>query len=335
MNREIPKADELEQKVFSISNEDSFHSIALDVYHFQYANNPVYQEYCQLLARMPGQVRHLKDIPFLPISFFKTHPVVTTSFIPELVFKSSGTTGMVSSRHSVKKASLYEKSFLTCFDAFYGAVEGYCVLGLLPSYLERGDSSLVYMVKTLIEKSGHPQSGFYLYDYEKLAATLSSLEQKGQKTLLIGVTYALLEFAAQYPLSLRHSIIMETGGMKGRKKEMTRQELYNELKTAFGVHHIHSEYGMTELLSQGYSINGLFRTPAWMKVLLRDETDPLSLMDQPSGSSGALNVIDLANMYSCSFIATEDVGKMHEDGSFEVLGRMDNSDIRGCSLMVL
>jgi hypothetical protein len=191
------------------------------------------------------------------------------------------------------------------------------------------------MVSRLIEKSGHGKSGFYLYDYEKLYQTLTGLEREGQITLLIGVTYALLDFAAQYPVSLKKTIVMETGGMKGRKKEITRNELYNELKTAFGVTEIHSEYGMTELLSQGYSINGIFRTPPWMKVILRDETDPLSWARQNTTSSGAINVIDLANLYSCSFIATDDVGKLYEDGSFEVMGRMDNSDIRGCSLMVI
>ena len=336
MNREIPKTDELEEKVFSISNEESFRSIALEVYHFQYHNNPVYQRYCNALGKTPEIVKTINQIPFLPISFFKSHDIVTTSFDPALVFKSSGTTGTATSKHLVKDAALYEKSFFTCFHRFYGPVEDYCVLGLLPSYLERGQSSLVYMVQRLIEKSGHAQSGFYLYDFEKLYATLKELESAGKKTILIGVTYALLDFAAQYPLSLKNNtIVMETGGMKGRKKELTRNELYDQLKEAFGVSEIHSEYGMTELLSQGYSINGFFRTPQWMRILLRDETDPLHIIDQSSTKTGVINVIDLANLYSCSFIATEDVGKMHSDGSFEVLGRMDNSDIRGCSLMVL
>ena len=335
MNREIPKTDEWREKVFSVSNEETFRSIALEVYHFQYHNNPVYQRYCHALGKTPDFVRSLETIPFLPIAFFKSHNVVTTNFDPELVFKSSGTTGMAASKHLVKDAALYEKSFFTCFRHFYGPVEDYCVLGLLPSYLERGQSSLVYMVQRLIEKSGHDQSGFYLYDFEKLHATLKKLETAGQKTILIGVTYALLDFAAQYPIALKNTIVMETGGMKGRKKELTRIELYEELKTAFDLSEIRSEYGMTELLSQGYSINGLFQTPPWLRILLRDETDPLSIMDQSRAKTGVINVIDLANIYSCSFIATEDVGKMHSNGSFEVLGRMDNSDIRGCSLMVL
>jgi hypothetical protein len=335
MNREIPKLEDLEQKVFSTTNEETFRSIALSVYLFQYTNNPVYQQYCKVIGRNPEIVQKNEQIPFLPISFYKTHFIATTQFEPQLVFKSSGTTGMVSSTHYVKKAALYEKSFLNCFEQFYGPVDNYCILGLLPSYLEKGESSLVYMVSHLIEKSGHSKSGFYLYDFEKLHQTLKSLEHEGQKTILIGVTYALLDFATRYPISLKNTIVMETGGMKGRKEEITRNELFNKLKTAFGVTEIHSEYGMTELLSQGYSINGVFRTPPWMKVILRDETDPLSWANLSNSSSGAINVIDLANLYSCSFIATEDVGKMHEDGSFEVLGRMDNSDMRGCSLMVM
>lgn len=334
MNREIPKTDQWNKKVFAISNEDAFESIALEAYHFQYHNNLVYQAYCNALHKTPGVVKSVATIPFLPISFFKTHAVVSTHFEPELVFKSSGTTGATTSTHYVKSAALYEESFFKCFQQFYGAVENCCVLGLLPSYLERGQSSLVYMVQRLIEKSQHASSGFYLYDFEKLSSTLNELEAKGQKTILIGVTYALLDFAAQYPISLKNTIVMETGGMKGRKKELTRMELYDELKAAFGVAEIHSEYGMTELLSQGYSINGLFSTPPWMKVLLRDETDPLSIIRETSGQAGAINVIDLANIYSCSFIATQDVGRIHENGSFEVLGRMDASDLRGCSLMV-
>jgi hypothetical protein len=335
MNGEIPKTNELEEKVFSISNEESFNSIALSVYHFQYNNNPVYQNYCNVIGRTPGVVHQVGQIPFLPISFFKTHAVVVGNIESQLVFKSSGTTGTTQSIHHVKKAALYEKSFLKCFEQFFGNVEEYCVLGLLPSYLERGQSSLVYMVNRLVEKSHHSQSGFYLYDFDKLHKTLGDLERVGQKTILFGVTYALLDFAAQYSLSLKNTVIMETGGMKGRREELIRNELYDELKKAFGLNEIHSEYGMTELLSQGYAANGAFRTPAWMKVLLRDETDPLSVVSHNSVTSGAINVIDLANLYSCSFIATDDVGKIKKDGSFEVLGRMDNSDIRGCSLMVL
>lgn len=335
MKGEIPKTDELEEKVFSTSNEESFNSIALSVYHFQYNNNPVYKNYCDIINRAPDVVLDVGQIPFLPISFFKTHAVVAGDFEPELVFKSSGTTGSAQSIHQVKSAALYEKSFQKCFTQFFGNIEDYCILGLLPSYLERGQSSLVYMVNWLIEKSTHTQSGFYLYDFEKLYKTLHDLEQDGQKTILFGVTYALLDFASQYPLSLNNAILVETGGMKGRREEMTRNELYIELKKAFGLNKIYSEYGMTELLSQGYAVNGLFRTPRWARIVLRDETDPLAVYSQKKTVSGAINVIDLANLYSCSFIATDDVGKIHEDGSFEILGRMDNSDIRGCSLLVV
>lgn len=334
MNREIPKTAEWEEKVFSISNEEAFQSIALEVYDFQYHNNLLYRNYCDALGRTPGLVGRVENIPFLPISFFKNHKVVTTRFDPELLFRSSGTTGPSTSTHYVKSASLYQKSFFEGFRKFYGPVEDYCILGLLPSYLEQGHSSLVYMVRHLIEKSGHHLSGFYLYDVEKLYGTLQELEKAGQKTLLIGVTFALLDFAAAFPQALHHTTVMETGGMKGRKKEMTRMELYEVLQRAWGLSAIHSEYGMTELLSQGYSINGHFRTPPWMRIYLRDETDPFSLLPQLGEQTGALNVVDLANIYSCSFIATQDLGRMQEDGSFEVLGRMDSSDVRGCSLMV-
>jgi len=333
MQGEIPKSEKLEEKVFSISNEEMFHSIALEVYHFQYSNNSIYRDYCNLLQKTPATVSEVNQIPFLPISFFKTHQVKTTTFDSQLIFQSSGTTGSVASTHYVKNPELYRESFRRCFKHFYGPVEQYCILGLLPSYLERGQSSLVYMVNDMIENTGQIDSGFYLYELEALYKTLQEHKKIGQKTILIGVTYALLDFAAQFPLLLTNTIVMETGGMKGRKKELTRTELYTELKKAFGVAEIHSEYGMTELLSQAYAINGFFRTPAWMKILLRDETDPLTLISEPGSASGAINVIDLANLYSCSFIATEDIGKTHAEGYFEVLGRMDNSDIRGCSLL--
>jgi hypothetical protein len=276
-------------------------------------------------------VKTFSQIPFLPISFFKTHTVKTGSFIEETVFKSSGTTGAQSSCHFVKSLSLYEESFLRCFEQFYGRPESYCILGLLPSYLEQGASSLVYMVDVLVKRSAHPQSGFYLYDFAKLHQTLKQLESEGQSTILFGVTFALLDFAERARLPLKHTILIETGGMKGRKKELSKPALYEALKTGFSVDTIHSEYGMTELLSQAYAKNGRYCCPPWMKVILRDETDPFSA----GHSSGAINVIDLANIWSCSFIATEDLGKLHGDGSFEVLGRMDNTDIRGCSQMAL
>lgn len=335
MRSEIPKANKLEQKVFALNNEEEFDSIALEVYHFQFANNPVYAAYCKLVSRTPDYMKKMEDIPFLPISFFKTHNVNTTVFEPELFFKSSGTTGSIASTHYIKKAGIYEKSFLRGFEKFYGNPRNFCIIGLLPSYFEKGNSSLVYMVDHLIKKSAHAQSGFYLNQPELLFYTLNELESRGQKTILIGVSYALLDFASKYSMHLNNTIIMETGGMKGMRKEMVKEELYGELKKAFGVLHIHSEYGMTELLSQAYGIDGIFKTPPWMKILLRDETDPFEIStNNRRVSSGAINVIDLANIYSCSFIATEDIGKLQENG-FEVLGRMDNADIRGCSLLLV
>lgn len=331
---EIPKAKELEKKVFAINNEEDFHSIALELYSFQYAHNTVYHRFCNAVNRTPATVGKLTDIPFLPVSFFKTHEVTTTSFEPELEFKSSGTTGMASGVHLVKTAELYKKSFTSAFNRFFGDIKEYCILGLLPSYLERGNSSLVYMVKELIKESGHTRSGFYLCELEKLNENLRSLEKEAQKTILFGVTYAFLDFIKAFPQKLSHTIVIETGGMKGRGKEMTKSELYEELKHGFGVPHIHSEYGMTELLSQAYAVDGTYTCPPWMKILLRDETDPFYVYPPGQPCSGAINVIDLANIYSCCFIATDDVGKMPSPDKFEIHGRMDHSDIRGCSLML-
>jgi hypothetical protein len=334
MRMEIPKTEELAQQVFSITHMADFEKTAMAVFRHQYYNNPVYQSYCDLLKTTPENADKLHAIPFLPISFFKTHTVTTTAFQPQVIFESSGTTGQSTSQHFVKDKTLYEKSFRTTFNLFYGPVDQYCILGLLPSYLERSSSSLVYMVNDLIQNSRHPQSGFYLYDFEALANTLKQLEAAGQKTLLIGVTYALLDFAEQFPVSLKNTIVMETGGMKGRKKEMVRSEVHAQLKKTFGLTNIHSEYGMTELLSQAYAVEeGRFFTPPWMKVLIREEDDPLSVSN--TNKSGGINIIDLANIDSCSFIATEDIGRVHEEGGFEVLGRMDNADIRGCSLLVV
>ncbi|WP_240410030.1 LuxE/PaaK family acyltransferase [Flavisolibacter nicotianae] len=331
MMPEIPKPHNLEDEVFRITNEKQFRQIALEVFRRQYFHTAIYRSYCDALGQSPETVSAIEAIPFLPISFFKSHVVKNGDFDPVTVFQSSGTTGLTTSRHYIKDLSLYEKSFLDCFERFYGKPEKFCILGLLPSYLEQGSSSLVYMVDTLIKKSGHPQSGFYLYDHDKLQATLSQLEESGQPSILFGVTYALLDFAATHALPLKNTIVIETGGMKGRKKELTKAELYQELKTAFSLSHVHAEYGMTELLSQAYAIDGIYRSPAWMRIILRDETDPFCL----GGTSGAINVIDLANLHSCSFIATEDLGKLHADGSFEVLGRMDHTDIRGCSQLAL
>jgi hypothetical protein len=336
MNGKLPTAEMLTQPVFSIKNEKDFSTIALAVFNFQYAHNEIYRSYCQLIKRDSENVQAITDLPFLPISLFKTHNVVSTPFEPEVIFESSRTTGAIASRHLVKDVSLYKQSFLKAFESLYGTPQDYCFLGLLPSYLERENSSLVYMVKELIEQSNHPASNFYLYDFDALAKTITELEKSGQKTILIGVTHALMDFAEKHPMKLMHTIVMETGGMKGRKKEMVRSEVHSFLKAAFSVPAIHSEYGMTELLSQAYATeDGLFQTPAWMKVLLRPEDDPLVNEPEANSKSGVINIIDLANIYSCSFIATEDMGKLHDDGRFEVLGRLDNSEVRGCSLLAL
>lgn len=316
-------------KIFDL-DPDGFQGLALDIFRYQYERNPIYRSYCAQIGRSPDDIREIEQIPFLPISFFKTHRVVTGEFTPELVFQSSGTTGMTRSTHHVKEASFYETSYTRGFESTYGPVSGKRILGLLPSYLEQGDSSLVYMVQGLIRDSGHPESGFYLNDHERLKDTL----QKGGPTILIGVTYALLDFAGRFSFPLKETIVMETGGMKGRREELTRMEVHERLTQAFSLEKIHSEYGMTELLSQAYSQGeGIFACPPWMRVLLREEEDPLTVKKNPG--NGVLNIIDLANLYCCSFIATEDAGRLRQDGTFEVLGRMDNSDIRGCSLLAL
>jgi phenylacetate-coenzyme A ligase PaaK-like adenylate-forming protein len=311
---------------------NTFEGLALNLFRFQATQSPVYRTYLEILGVDPAGVSRVEDIPFLPISFFKTHTVTTTSFTPDLLFESSGTTGSVNSKHWVKDPALYERSFLEGFRLFYGAPEDWCILGLLPSYLERRHSSLVYMVEALVKRSGHAASGFYLYDHERLAAQLRALEAQGQRTLLIGVTFGLLDFAEQYQLSLNHTVVMETGGMKGRREEWTRQQVHDMLQERLGVSAVHSEYGMTELLSQGYSVgDGIFRTVPWMRMYVREEDDPRIIREK---GKGALNIIDLANIYSCAFIGTEDLGQVYADGRFEVLGRIDNSDIRGCSLML-
>lgn len=330
---------ELIHKIFSVSS-DHFEDMALSVFRFQYTNNLVYRQFTDSLHIKAENVDTLSKIPFLPIQFFKSHTVTSTLFHPEIIFESSGTTGMINSRHYIKDLSVYQKSFVTAFESFYGKPSGWCIIGLLPSYLERNNSSLIAMVNDLIILSGHSESGFYLNDYKKLHAVLKQLENQQQKTILIGVTFALLDFAALYPLPLKHTIVLETGGMKGRKAELTRQEVHDRLQQKFGVQEVHSEYGMTELLSQAWSHgNGIFYCPRWMKVLARDEDDPLKVKDpiaiNQSTVNGIINIIDLANIYSCAFIATEDAGKLYQDGSFKVLGRTDNSDMRGCSLMVV
>lgn len=331
------KNTDLEKRVFA-ARSDNFTSLALEVFRFQYQENELYRQYCDTLNTKIDAVDRLQKIPFLPISFFKTHTVKTTPFEPEAIFESSGTTTSINSKHLVKDISIYKKSFTAGFQQFYGNASGKCILGLLPSYLERNNSSLVLMVNELIQQSNHQLSGFYLYDMDKLRSTLLHNEILKQPTLLIGVTYALLDFAEQYPMQLRHTIVMETGGMKGRREELTRQEVHHRLQQQLGISLVHSEYGMTELLSQAYSKgDGIFHCPGWMKILVREEDDPLSIYTpadvKEKPITGAVNVIDLANIYSCSFIATGDVGRLYSNASFEVLGRLDNSDIRGCSLL--
>jgi hypothetical protein len=322
---------EIEDKIFTAEPAD-FEQLALEVFRFQYQYNPIYQQYVKALSIVGPEVQTLRQIPFLPIGFFKTHEIRSTAFEPQAIFESSGTTQTLNSRHYVKDLSLYRRSFLQAWEQFYGPVQEWCIIGLLPSYLERQHSSLVLMVDELIKQSNHTHSGFYLYEYEKLAQVLQHLERQHQKTLLIGVTFGLLDFAEQYPMPLQHTTVMETGGMKGRRQEMTREEVHAILRSAFQCDAIHSEYGMTELLSQAYSAgNGVFKCPGWMKVLVRQEDDPL---DVRVSGSGVINIIDLANIYSCSFIATDDVGTVQPDGHFDILGRMDNSDVRGCNLLI-
>jgi phenylacetate-coenzyme A ligase PaaK-like adenylate-forming protein len=312
--------------------------MALEIFFLQYRNNEVYRKYINSIRIAPETIHSIEKIPFLPISLFKTHKVVTTIFEPEITFESSGTTGENKSRHFVKDFSLYSKSFSKGFNIFYGDPSEWCVLGLLPGYLERQNSSLVAMVNELIQKSDNSYSGFYLHDHEKLYQALVHNEIMRQPTLLIGVTYALLDFAEKYQMRLQNTIIMETGGMKGKREEMTRDEVQQILKNKFGLRSVHSEYGMTELLSQAYSKgNGIFQTPPWMKILLREYNDPFEITSSPKTEkpvNGLINIIDLANLYSCCFIATDDVGKIYRNHTFEVLGRRDMSDLRGCSLLV-
>lgn len=319
-------------KIFG-TGDSGFEALALDIFQFQLKNNAVYQAYVNALGTDPSRVSSIDRIPYLPVRFFKSKEVKTGEFEPEVIFESSGTTGMVSSRHQVKDLSLYRESFTRGFELFYGPASAYCIIGLLPSYLERDNSSLVLMVDELIRRSNQPESGFYLDDFNKLAGVLRDLEARQQPTLLIGVSFALLDFAEQYKMPLKHTILMETGGMKGRRKELIRPELHAILREAFSVPAVHSEYGMTELLSQAYSKGeGIYHCPPWMKVLVRDDEDPLHVMQT---GAGVVNIIDLANIHSCSFIATDDAGRVHADGSFEILGRVDGSDMRGCSLLVV
>ena len=320
--------------IFTISNQKQFDKIALKVFRFQYENNLVYREFCNFLKTDVQKVKSIEQIPFLPIQFFKSHSVISSTNPIETTFTSSGTTGMITSKHLVTDLGIYEESYRKGFSQFYGNIEDYVILALLPSYLEREGSSLIHMVDDLIQLSIQPDSGFYLHNYDELIAKLMELDRAGQNVILIGVTYALLDLVEKHSFQLENTIIMETGGMKGKRKEMIREELHIELCNGFGVKSIHSEYGMTELLSQAYSLGeGIFECPSWMQILVRDTEDALSYVRE--GKTGGINVIDLANINSCSFIATQDLGKKYPNGSFEVLGRFDHSDIRGCNLMVV
>lgn len=321
------------RRVFDIKTIKDFNDTALEIFHYQAQNTPVYRDYIQALGVPIDQISDYRQIPFLPIQFFKTQEVVTSGRKTEITFSSSGTTGMTNSKHLVLDVNWYIDSFRKAFKLFYGDIQDIAIIALLPSYLEREGSSLIYMVDDLIQNSKQPESNYFLYNHQELFNTLLLLQQKGTKTILIGVTYALLDFIENYRIDFPELIVMETGGMKGKRKEMVRQELHQQLAKGFGVTKIHSEYGMTELLSQGYSYgDGIFQTPPWMKILIRDTNDPLTLLTDRR--TGAINVIDLANYYSCSFIATQDLGKLHPDQSFEILGRFDNADIRGCNLLV-
>jgi phenylacetate-coenzyme A ligase PaaK-like adenylate-forming protein len=320
--------------IFTISNQKQFDKMALKVFRYQYENNGVYREFCDFLKTDVQKVKTIQQIPFLPIQFFKSHEVVSNSNPIQTTFTSSGTTGMVTSKHLVTDVSIYEESYRKAFSQFYGNIEDYVVVALLPSYLEREGSSLIHMVDDLIQLSNQADSGFYLHNYDELIEKLIQLDQSGQNVILIGVTYALLDLIENHSFQLENTIIMETGGMKGKRKEMIREELHQELCNGFGVKSIHSEYGMTELLSQAYSLgDGIFECPSWMQISIRDTEDALSYIRD--GKTGGINVIDLANINSCSFIATQDLGKKYSNGSFEVLGRFDHSDIRGCNLMVV
>ena len=324
----------MQKDIFNIQNEAGFTEVALAVFKHQFQTNRVYRSFCDLINVHPSDVQKVSDIPFLPIQFFKSRKVLASREEVQEIFTSSGTTGSRTSKHFVTDIKLYKESYRKGFHHFYGNIEAYTVLALLPNYLERKGSSLVYMVEDFIARSKHVESGFYLDNVEELTKMLIKLDKSGQKTLLIGVSFALLDLIEKQQFNLKNTTVMETGGMKGRRKELVREELHTILREGFGVAEIHSEYGMTELLSQGYSQGkGIFKTPPWMRVLTRDTEDALSI--QSPGKNGGMNVIDLANYNSCSFIATQDLGKVHKDGTFEIIGRFDSSDIRGCNLMVL
>lgn len=324
------------EEIFSIRSIEQFEQLALRIFHDQAAKNPVYASYLSYLGVDKEEVQQVDKIPFLPIAFFKTKDVILYGFASEITFSSSGTTSTKQSRHLVSDLSIYEQSYRKAFQLFYGTASDMAILALLPSYLEREGSSLIHMVDDLISQGNPNYSGYFLYNHEALAARLEQLKQRKIPTLLIGVTYALLDFIENFSIDFPDLKVMETGGMKGKRREMVRDELHEVLAKGFGVDNIHSEYGMTELLSQAYSKgNGVFKCPPWMKVMIRDVNDPLSILSiGETGKTGGINIIDLANLNSCAFVATEDLGKAHHDGTFEIIGRFDQSDIRGCNLLV-
>jgi hypothetical protein len=327
MNRDLPGS------IFSINNPGQFREAALQIFNFQAEKNSVYRDYISFLGRNALEIKAICSIPFLPVELFRTNRIITGDKPAETVFESSSTTGNVPTRHYISDPGLYETSFLRSFRIFVGEPSDYLIAALLPSYLERSTSSLVYMMDRLIRETGDPGSGFYRNETGKLLRMLAGARKGNRKLLLLGVSFALLDLAEEFSPDLSGITVMETGGMKGRRKEITRQELHMILKERFNVPAIRSEYGMTELLSQAYSeSDGVFHAPPWMKVLIRDPQDPLSCTDEP-GITGGINIIDLANYYSCSFLATGDLGRLHEDGGFEVIGRFDDSEIRGCNLM--
>jgi|TARA_B110000263_G_scaffold37749_1_gene29385 hypothetical protein len=318
-------------KIMAINSKSDFEELSLNLFDFQMKNNPIYTQYSSLILKNKTP-KNIFEIPFLPIEFFKKEQIICKGKTAEEIFLSSGTTGE-QSKHLVADLSLYKKSYLRAFQQFYGDIDDYCILALLPSYKEQESSSLIFMIDNLIQQSSHQKSGYYLNNYSELSDTIKELEKKKEKTILFGVTYALLDFAKEFPQQLKNTIVMETGGMKGQQKEMLKEEVYKILKHSFVIKNIHSEYGMTELLSQSYSKgNNLFNSPPWMKIIIRDVNDPLSIIGH--NKTGGINVIDLANIYSCPFIATQDLGRTFNDDSFSVLGRFDNSDVRGCNLLV-
>ncbi len=321
-------------EIYQIKNDSDFTNLALKIFRYQAQKNEVYKQFLSILNINPATIKTIEDIPFLPIQFFKNHQVTTVPPPYDLIFKSSGTTGMQRSIHYVKDKELYQQSFIRSFEYFFGNIKDYTILALLPSYMEQGESSLVYMTEQLMKISAKEDNGFYLYNMDELADKLNTLEAKKQKNLLIGVSYALLDFVEKYKFKLQNTLVMETGGMKGRKKEILREELHSLLKLGFGVKNIYSEYGMTEILSQSYSKeDGIFESPPWKKILIRDTEDPFTYL--PNNKTGGINIIDLANIYSCSFIATQDLGQKISVNQFKIMGRFDNSDIRGCNLLVV